>query len=688
MAIGRTFKEAFQKAMRSRELDAVADLPGTPQELRKALAIPTAERYELVLQAFRQKLERGRGARAHRHLAVLPQRARRHRRARAARSREAQRLTPELLRRMKRYGFSDKRLGELTGRGEREIRALRIEHGVLPVYKAVDTCAAEFQAETPYFYSTYEEENEAEPGDRERVVILGSGPNRIGQGIEFDYCCVHAALTAREQGYEAVMVNCNPETVSTDYDISDRLYFEPLTFEDVANIVANERPKGVIVQFGGQTPLKIAGALAEAGIPILGTPQESIDLAEDRGRFGGLLEELGIRCPEYGLATTAERGGRRRRARRLPAAGAAVVRARRPGHADRLRPAGARALHDHGRQRRAPSTPCSSTSSSRTPSRWTWTRSATARTSTSAPSCSTSRRPASTPATRPASSRPSRSARARSSRCASRPRPLALGLGVRGLINVQFAYQSYQLYVLEVNPRGSRTVPFVSKATGVPHGADRHARDPRRVARGHGPRAPRARVRERQGGRAAVQPLPGHRHAARPRDEVHRRGHGHRRGVPGGVRQGRGRRRHAAAHRGQRVPLGLRQRQVGGHHPRAAAPHARLHHLRHAGHGHGAHQPGHPGQRGEQGVPGRAQRRQPHRERRDRPRRSTRRSAAAPAPTATRSAPRRCARASRPSPRWPAPRRRYRRSRRPSGRACRYTVCRTCTRRWTEHERR
>ncbi len=264
--------------------------------------------------------------------------------------REAQRLTPELIRRMKRYGFSDKRLGELTGRGEREIRALRIEHDVLPVYKAVDTCAAEFQAETPYFYSTYEEENEAEPGDKERVVILGSGPNRIGQGIEFDYCCVHAALTAREQGFEAVMVNCNPETVSTDYDISDRLYFEPLTFEDVANIVANERPKGVIVQFGGQTPLKIAGALAEAGIPILGTPQESIDLAEDRGRFGcaarGARHPLsGVRAGDDGRA-----GGRRRRARRLPAAGAAVLRARRAGHADRLRPAGARALHDHGRQ--------------------------------------------------------------------------------------------------------------------------------------------------------------------------------------------------------------------------------------------------------------------------------------------------------------------------------------------------
>ena len=308
----------------------------SPQELRKALAIPTAERYELVLHAFRQKLSvdevhelTGISPFFLSELADIVELERE--------VREAQRLTPELLRRMKRYGFSDKRLGELTGRGEREVRALRIEHDVLPVYKAVDTCAAEFEAETPYFYSTYEEENEAEPGDRERVVILGSGPNRIGQGIEFDYCCVHAALTAREQGYEAVMVNCNPETVSTDYDISDRLYFEPLTFEDVANIVANERPKGVIVQFGGQTPLKIAGALAEAGIPILGTPQESIDLAEDRGRFGALLEELGIRCPEYGLATTAAEAADGRRARRLPAARAAVLRARRPRHADRLR---------------------------------------------------------------------------------------------------------------------------------------------------------------------------------------------------------------------------------------------------------------------------------------------------------------------------------------------------------------
>jgi len=291
MAIGRTFKESFLKAMRSRELDSTADLPLDRGQITKALSIPTCERYELILHAFRQgfaidELHDLTGV-ARFFLAELQDIVELERQVR-----DAGGLGEPLLRRMKRYGFSDSRLAELVGRTEREVRALRLEHGVLPVYKAVDTCAAEFPAETPYFYSTYEDENEALPGDAERVVILGSGPNRIGQGIEFDYCCVHAAMTVREQGYEAIMVNCNPETVSTDYDISSRLYFEPLTFEDVANIVANEQPKGVIVQFGGQTPLKIAAALADAGIPLLGTPQQSIDLAEDRGRFGALLERL------------------------------------------------------------------------------------------------------------------------------------------------------------------------------------------------------------------------------------------------------------------------------------------------------------------------------------------------------------------------------------------------------------
>jgi len=466
MAIGRTFKEAFLKAMRSRELDSAAELPASAQELRKALAIPTAERYELVLQGFRLGLdvddiheltgvspfflsELGDVVELEREVRAAPQ------------------LTAELLRRMKRYGFSDKRLGELAGRGEREVRALRIEHDVLPVYKAVDTCAAEFPAETPYFYSTYEEENEAQPGDREPVVILGSGPNRIGQGIEFDYCCVHAALTAREMGYEAVMVNCNPETVSTDYDVSDRLYFEPLTFEDVANVVANEKPKGVIVQFGGQTPLKIAGALAAAGIPILGTPQESIDLAEDRGRFGQLLKDLGIQCPEYGLATTA--------------AEAAAV-ADRVGYPLLVRPSyvlGGRAMQIvYGAAELEHYMTTAASISLEHPvlidkfledaievdvdaigdgddvyvgAVMQHVEEAGVHSGDSAcviPSISLGE--------------------GTLEQVRKETKQLALGLGVRGLINVQFAYQSYQLYVLEVNPRGSRTVPFVSKATGVP----------------------------------------------------------------------------------------------------------------------------------------------------------------------------------------------------------------------------
>jgi len=466
MAIGRTFKEAFLKAMRSRELDSAAELPASALELRKALAIPTAERYELVLQGFRLGLgvddvHELTGVSPF-FLSELRDVVELEREVRAA-----PQLTASLLRRMKRYGFSDKRLGELTGRGEREVRALRIEHDVLPVYKAVDTCAAEFQAETPYFYSTYEEENEAQPGDRERVVILGSGPNRIGQGIEFDYCCVHAALTARDMGYEAVMVNCNPETVSTDYDVSDRLYFEPLTFDDVGHVVANEKPKGVIVQFGGQTPLKIAGALAEAGIPILGTPQESIDLAEDRGRFGQLLKELGIQCPEYGLAATA--------------AEAAAV-ADRVGYPLLVRPSyvlGGRAMQIvYGA---AELEHYMTTVAAISPDRpvlidkfledaievdvdaigdgddvyvgavMQHVEEAGVHSGDSAcviPSISLGE--------------------GTLEQVRKQTKQLALRLGVRGLINVQFAYQSYQLYVLEVNPRGSRTVPFVSKATGVP----------------------------------------------------------------------------------------------------------------------------------------------------------------------------------------------------------------------------
>ncbi|MBN2203805.1 MAG: carbamoyl-phosphate synthase large subunit [Thermoleophilia bacterium] len=465
MAIGRTFKEAFLKALRSRELDAAVELPTTAQETLKALAVPSCARYDLLLHAFRQGVGVAQLADLTgvspfflselRDITGLEREVR-----------DAGTLTPERLRRMKRYGFSDARLGELCGRTEREVRALRLEWGVTPVYKAVDTCAAEFAAETPYFYSTYEQENEAEPGERPRVVILGSGPNRIGQGIEFDYCCVHAALTARRLGYEAVMVNCNPETVSTDYDVSDRLYFEPLTFEDVANVCRNESPEGVIVQFGGQTPLKIAAALDGAGIPILGTPQASIDLAEDRGRFGALLEELGIQCPPYGLAGTAAEaravgdrigypllvrpsyvlGGRAMEIVYSAAeleeymATAVAVSPGRPVLIDRFLEdaievdvdavadgetvyVGAVMQHVEEAGVHSGDSACVIPSISLGEGTLEKVRRQTTQ--------------------------------------------LALALGVKGLINVQFAYQNYQLYVLEVNPRASRTVPFVSKATGV-----------------------------------------------------------------------------------------------------------------------------------------------------------------------------------------------------------------------------
>ena len=280
---------------------------------------------------------------------------------------------------MKQNGFSDLDIARRQGAAESAVRAARHRLGVRPVYKQVDTCAAEFEAHTPYLYSTYEQEDEAPPTEREKIIILGGGPNRIGQGIEFDYCCVHAVMALAEAGFEAIMVNCNPETVSTDYDTSDRLYFEPLTLEDVLEIVHRENPAGVIVQFGGQTPLKLALALKEAGVPILGTSPESIDLTEDRDRFSNMLKQLHLTQPPSGTATNTED---------------ALEIARAIGYPVLMRPSyvlGGRAMalvHDadelaaymRNAVRASAERPCSSTGFWRIPWKSTWTRSPTVRT--------------------------------------------------------------------------------------------------------------------------------------------------------------------------------------------------------------------------------------------------------------------------------------------------------------------
>src|SRR5437762_866695 len=297
MAIGRTFKEALQKAVRSLEQDRwglTLDRPIDDDGLRGLLRVPNPDRLFALGDAYRAGFST---AEIHALTKIDPWFLEQIRQivefepeiARAG-------LTdPRLLRRAKQWGFADRRIASLTGATEATVRAVRKSHGITVTFKTVDTCAAEFAAYTPYLYATYEEEDEAPPTGRKKVVILGSGPNRIGQGIEFDYCCVHAAFALKELGVEAIMVNCNPETVSTDYDTSDRLYFEPLTLEDVLNIVEKERPLGVIVQFGGQTPLKLAVPLKKLGVPILGTSPDAIDRAEDRQRFNALIEELGLK---------------------------------------------------------------------------------------------------------------------------------------------------------------------------------------------------------------------------------------------------------------------------------------------------------------------------------------------------------------------------------------------------------
>ncbi|MGZ5474578.1 MAG: carbamoyl-phosphate synthase large subunit, partial [Thermoanaerobaculia bacterium] len=376
-------------------------------------------------------------------------------------------ISPANLRNWKRNGFSDRQIAKLTNRSETEVREERHAHGLRPVYKRVDTCAAEFEASTPYLYSTYETENEAAPTNRRKVIILGSGPNRIGQGIEFDTCCVHASFALREIGFETIMVNCNPETVSTDYDTSDRLYFEPLTLEDVLEIVELEKPEGVIVQFGGQTPLKLAKQLQDAGVPMWGTSVDSIDIAEDRERFGELARKHDIRVPANGTALNEDE---------------ALAVARRVGYPVVVRPSyvlGGRAmaivydddalssymaraveaapghpiLVDHFLEDAIEIDVDAVSDGERVIVAGVMEHIELAGihsgdSTTVIPPYIIGHRD--------------------QDKIRRLTVELAKALKVIGLMNVQYAIQQGDLFVLEVNPRASRTVPYVSKATGVP----------------------------------------------------------------------------------------------------------------------------------------------------------------------------------------------------------------------------
>ena len=376
-------------------------------------------------------------------------------------------ISPKTLIRAKRLGFCDKHLALLTGKSEGEIRSFRKAHSVRPSYKIVDTCAAEFESFTPYYYSTYDQENESIPSQRKKVIILGGGPNRIGQGIEFDYCCVHGVLALKSLGIEAIMINCNPETVSTDYDVADKLYFEPLTYEDVLSVVELEKPDGVIIQFGGQTPLKLALPLEKAGVPIWGTSPDSIDLAEDRDRFGALLDSLDIPHPQYGTATSID--------------GAMEV-GRRIGFPLVVRPSyvlGGRAMEivydleslKHYMQHAV-------TASEEHPVLLDRFLEDAYEFDVDAISdgqqteiCGIMQHieeagvhSGDSMAVLP----PFLLSRDQHEDIREYTRMLAGALNVKGLLNIQFAVMFDTLYVIEVNPRASRTVPFVSKTTGIP----------------------------------------------------------------------------------------------------------------------------------------------------------------------------------------------------------------------------
>ena len=475
MAIGRTFQESLQKALRGLEtgIDGLTPVVSLPldDEARNALLeelrMPGPHRLRYVADAFRAGLALEEVRRASHidpwYLVQIEDLVREE--AEVAESGFGT-LDASRMRTLKRKGFADSRIARLTGVTEAAVRERRQGFGLRPVYKRVDTCAAEFATSTAYLYSTYEEECEAAPGTRRKIMILGGGPNRIGQGIEFDYCCVHAALALREDGFETIMVNCNPETVSTDYDTSDRLYFEPLTFEDVAEIIHVEKPFGVIVQYGGQTPLKLAKALGAAGVPIIGTSPDSIDVAEDRERFQKLVERLHLRQPPNRTARTEED---------------AVRLAGEVGFPLVVRPSyvlGGRAMEvvfteDDLRAYMTHAVQVSNDSpvlldrfldlaievdvdaicdGKDVYIGGIMEHVEQAGVHSGDSSCSLP---------------PNSLSSELQAQIREQTRRMALALNVVGLMNLQFAIQNGVVYVLEVNPRASRTAPFVSKATGV-----------------------------------------------------------------------------------------------------------------------------------------------------------------------------------------------------------------------------
>ena len=473
MAMGRTFQESLQKALRGLEvgvtgLDSIVDMedPELHAILRRELSVPGAERIWYIPDAFRAGMTRDE---IHQLTKIdhwfLIQIEDLYNEAEQLRKMGFAQLDRAQMLRLKRKGFSDARLAKLLAISEKEVRSRRHQLEVFPVYKRVDTCAGEFATDVAYMYSSYEEECEANPSDREKIMILGGGPNRIGQGIEFDYCCVHAALAMREDGYETIMVNCNPETVSTDYDTSDRLYFEPVTLEDVLEIVRVEKPKGVIVQYGGQTPLKICRALEEAGVPIIGTSPDAIDRAEDRERFQQMVERLNLLQPNNATARSEEE---------------AIRHSKNIGYPLVVRPSyvlGGRAMEivyneDELKRYMREAVQVSNDS----PVLLDHFLNCAIEVDIDAICDGTDVviggimqhiEQAGVHSGDSACSLPAYSlSQQAQDTIRDQVSRMALELGVRGLMNVQMAVQGDDIYVIEVNPRASRTVPFVSKCIG------------------------------------------------------------------------------------------------------------------------------------------------------------------------------------------------------------------------------